>query len=144
MIALVIFTGSYLYITENTKKPEDVERPVKHVADLDRDLSQNMKEIPNGFFIEPLPELGIQAKSVILINTQNGDILYNKNIDKSLPVASMSKIMTELLVLEAIREKNLLGHTSFYQRLCLCYFQSPRICFGSFNKGTTLYRTRVI
>lgn len=38
VIALVIFTGSYLYITENTKKPEDVERPVKHVADLDRDL----------------------------------------------------------------------------------------------------------
>ncbi len=112
VIALFIFTGSYLYITENTKQPDDIERPVKQMAGLDRDFIMNLKEIQDGFFIEPLPELGIQAKSVILINTQNGDILYNKNIDQSLPVASMSKIMTELIVLEAIRENKISWNTA--------------------------------
>jgi serine-type D-Ala-D-Ala carboxypeptidase (penicillin-binding protein 5/6) len=112
VMALILMSGSYLYKSEKTSPLDDVERPVRQVAYIDRDLSQNMKEIQKGFFIEPLPELGIQAKSVILINTQNGDILYNKNIDQSLPVASMSKIMTELLVLEAIHENKISWSTA--------------------------------
>jgi serine-type D-Ala-D-Ala carboxypeptidase (penicillin-binding protein 5/6) len=112
VIALFIFTGSYIYIQENTKQPDDVERPVNQMASMNRDISKNMKEIQDGFFIDPLPEMGIQAKSVILVNTQNGDILYDKNIDQALPVASMSKIMTELLVLEAIQATKINWNTA--------------------------------
>ena len=56
---------------------------------------------------EHLPNLGVHSKSVILMNAQTGGILYNKNINEPLPTASMSKMMTELLVLEAIHDHKL-------------------------------------
>ncbi len=54
--------------------------------------------------IKALPNLGLQAEAAILIHAEDGDILYDKNIDQSLPIASMSKIMSELLLLEAIEK----------------------------------------
>jgi len=46
----------------------------------------------------------IKAKSAILVDEKTGKILYEKNADKSLPPASMSKIMTEYLVWEAVKK----------------------------------------
>ena len=48
--------------------------------------------------------LGIQAKAAILIDGDTGKILYEKNTKVSLPVASMTKMMTEYLVMEAIEK----------------------------------------
>jgi D-alanyl-D-alanine carboxypeptidase (penicillin-binding protein 5/6) len=44
----------------------------------------------------------IEAESAILIEAKTGKILFQKNEDIQLPPASMSKMMTEYLVLEAI------------------------------------------
>lgn len=44
----------------------------------------------------------ISAESAILIDANTGRILYEKRADEMLPPASMSKMMTEYLVLEAI------------------------------------------
>lgn len=46
--------------------------------------------------------LGINAKGAILVEASTGKILYGKNADDLLPIASMAKIMTAYLVLEAI------------------------------------------
>ncbi|MCJ7843135.1 D-alanyl-D-alanine carboxypeptidase [Lederbergia sp. NSJ-179] len=62
------------------------------------------KTVPKGI---TLPELGIQAKSVILLDAGTGHVLYEKNKELALPPASMSKIMTELLVLEAIENQGI-------------------------------------
>lgn len=48
--------------------------------------------------------ISINASSAIIIEESTGTILYGKNIDEKLPVASMAKVMTEYLVLEAIKE----------------------------------------
>lgn len=48
--------------------------------------------------------LGITAEAAILLDADTGKILYAKNIDVVLGVASMSKMMTEYLLLEAIAE----------------------------------------
>lgn len=48
--------------------------------------------------------LGITAEAAILLDAETGKILYAKNIDVVLGVASMSKMMTEYLLLEAIDE----------------------------------------
>lgn len=45
---------------------------------------------------------GINAKAAILIDGNTGKILYEKNTEVSLPVASMTKMMTEFLVMDAI------------------------------------------
>ncbi len=48
--------------------------------------------------------LDIEAESAILIDAETGEILFAKNADMKLPPASMTKMMTEYLVLEAINE----------------------------------------
>lgn len=44
----------------------------------------------------------IQAKAAILVDANTGKILYAKNIDEKLPPASMTKLMTEYLVMKAL------------------------------------------
>lgn len=46
----------------------------------------------------------IDAESAILVDGDTGDILYSRHADLKLPPASMTKMMTEYLVLEAISE----------------------------------------
>lgn len=47
-------------------------------------------------------ELVDNAKSAVLIERDTGTVLYNKNSDEMLPPASMTKIMTMLLIMESI------------------------------------------
>jgi len=49
--------------------------------------------------------LNIRAKAAILVHADSGKILYAQNPDELLPTASMAKMMTEYLVLEAIGEQ---------------------------------------
>lgn len=51
----------------------------------------------------PVPD----CRSAILIEAQTGQVLYEQNADESLPPASVTKIMTLLLVMEAIEEGRL-------------------------------------
>lgn len=46
--------------------------------------------------------LGLKAEAAVIIDAKSGKILYEKNADKVLGIASMSKMMTEYMVLEAI------------------------------------------
>lgn len=49
----------------------------------------------------------IDCKSAVLMEAKTGEILYEKNADESLPPASVTKIMTLLLIMEAIQEGKL-------------------------------------
>ncbi|WP_405098154.1 D-alanyl-D-alanine carboxypeptidase family protein [Oceanobacillus sp. FSL H7-0719] len=48
--------------------------------------------------------LDLNAESAILVDGDTGKVLYAKNAEVALPPASMTKMMTEYLVLEAIAE----------------------------------------
>lgn len=48
--------------------------------------------------------LGIHVDGAILIDADSGKILYEENADTPLGIASMSKMMTEYLLFEAIKE----------------------------------------
>lgn len=47
-------------------------------------------------------DLGLDCKSAILIEASTGKVLYEQNADEALPPASVTKVMTLLLVMEAI------------------------------------------
>lgn len=49
-------------------------------------------------------QFDVEAESAILIEVTTGKVLFEKNADLALPPASMSKMMTEYLILEAIKE----------------------------------------
>ena len=47
-------------------------------------------------------DLGLTCKSAVLMEASSGEILYSHNMDEALPPASVTKVMTLLLVMEAI------------------------------------------
>ncbi len=48
------------------------------------------------------PQFQVNAKAAILIESETGTVLYSFNENEPLPIASITKIMTMLLVMEAI------------------------------------------
>ena len=59
------------------------------------------------FAAEKSTELAADAKSAILIERDTGSILYDKNSHEKLPPASMTKIMTMILIMEALEQNKL-------------------------------------
>ena len=63
--------------------------------------------------VNPESTLASNAKSAILIEAKTGKILYEKNSHEKLAPASMTKIMSMLLIIEAIEE----GHLSWNEMI---------------------------
>lgn len=53
-------------------------------------------------FAEGNTDLGLNAKSAILMEKSTGNILYESNPDERLPIASVTKVITMLLIMEAV------------------------------------------
>ena len=51
-----------------------------------------------------ITDLGLSAQSVILVEASSGSVLYENNSDEKLPPASITKVMTLLLIYEAVRD----------------------------------------
>ena len=49
--------------------------------------------------------LHLNATSAVLMEASTGTVLYEQNADEQLPPASITKIMTLLLVMEALEEE---------------------------------------
>ena len=60
-----------------------------------------------GAFAETKADLAPNSKSAILLDFDTGKILYSKNDNEVLPPASMTKIMSMLLIMERIDNKTL-------------------------------------
>lgn len=56
---------------------------------------------------EGAPNLGIDARAAILIEADSGEVLYEMMPDEQVPIASVTKIMTMLLIMEAVDNGNL-------------------------------------
>lgn len=100
LMITLFMTACYAY-----SAPE--EEPIQPKLHQQMIYSLTYKSFPKWSLVEPLTDLPLQAKAAFLINSATGDILFDKNADESLPIASMSKIMTELIVLEAIEKGTL-------------------------------------
>lgn len=59
--------------------------------------------LPNQTKAAENDELGLDSGAVMLVDVNNGQVVYEKNADELLGVASMSKMMTEYIVLESIK-----------------------------------------
>ena len=67
------------------EKKENLEEDFNQVEKNDKDLNNGL-------------ELASNAKSAIMIETSTGKIIYEKNVDEKLPMASMTKMMTYYLL----------------------------------------------
>lgn len=59
-------------------------------------------------YVNAEEELAKNAKSAILVEASTGTILYEKNKDEKLAVASLTKMMAQLLILEEVEKGNLI------------------------------------
>lgn len=63
-------------------------------------------------YVQAADSLDITGESAIVVDSETGKILYSKNPDMALPPASMTKMMTEYLVLEAIENGDISWDTT--------------------------------
>lgn len=56
-------------------------------------------------------QLNLNVKSAIAIDSKTGQLLYGKNINQVLPIASMTKLVTTYLTLQAVKEQKLSWNT---------------------------------
>lgn len=59
------------------------------------------------FFMVKADQININAKSAILIDQNTGKVLFKQNENEKLPIASMTKIMSMLLIMEQIDKGNI-------------------------------------
>lgn len=45
--------------------------------------------------------LSLQSRAAIVMNAETGEVLYSKNPDRTMPIASITKLMTAMVVLDA-------------------------------------------
>lgn len=43
----------------------------------------------------------LQSRSALIVRADNGEVLYRKNVDRDMPIASITKLMTAMIVLDA-------------------------------------------
>ncbi len=73
-------------------------------------------------------ELGeLDCKSAILIEADTGTVLFEQDSDRGLPPASVTKIMTLLLVMEAIKEGRLAWEQTVYASANACSMGGSQI-----------------
>lgn len=60
------------------------------------------KESTNTTTIKAIPQFQVDAKAAVLVEAETGTMVYSFNENETLPIASITKIMTMLLVMEAI------------------------------------------
>ena len=53
------------------------------------------------FSVPSYAQISVSAESAVLMCMENGEVLYSKNADKQMSMASTTKIMTSLIALEA-------------------------------------------
>jgi len=74
-------------------------------AQAENDVGDGALDVTQGNGIESVKDtLALDCRSAILMEASTGAVLYEQNADEALPPASVTKIMTLLLVMEAIDE----------------------------------------
>ena len=57
---------------------------------------------------EPYPMPSVSARSAILMNPENGDVYFEKNADEPMGMASTTKLMTALVVLDSMDPEDII------------------------------------
>ena len=57
-------------------------------------------------------QVDLNAKAAVAVNYKDGNVIYAKNANQSLPIASMTKLLTVYLTLKAIKEKKISWDTT--------------------------------
>ena len=104
ILALGVFTGIRWYEVDQATEPSALD-----TLEIARLKGQMMVNYPDRYeVIKPLPykipqqDLDVWAESAIIINADNGNVLYEKKADEVIPPASMTKLFAMYVVDEEV------------------------------------------
>lgn len=98
-ILTYVFFGTYCYSFKNSKVAEPSINQIEDFFASPISKSAELKFLPYDVIF---PELNINAKSCIIIDTSNACILYEKNADEIIPPASMTKLVVMYIVFQEV------------------------------------------
>ncbi|MGD0031207.1 serine hydrolase [Paenibacillus illinoisensis] len=55
-------------------------------------------------YVPPVDSLGLNVRSAVLMEVSTGEVLLNVNANEAMPPASMTKMMTEYIVAEQVKQ----------------------------------------
>ena len=87
VMGCALILGTFIAIDKNLPKQEPIELETVNDSPV-----QDQQKAP----------FQVEAKSAILIDADTGEVLFQQNCHEELPLASVTKVMTMLLVMEAV------------------------------------------
>lgn len=97
--------ASLLSRTKKLKEIEEIE--IQDAASYRLQVTNNFKVSP--IKISEVPEPEVNAKSAILLDMETDKIMFAKNSNEKLPIASISKIFTALAVADKLSPDEIVG-----------------------------------
>ena len=91
LLALAFDSAQGRGLRMTTAQPENA---VQTAAELDETVQPTAAQ----------PELTLNCRAACLIDQNTGTVLYEKNADQQMPIASITKVMTLLLTFEAVED----------------------------------------
>lgn len=95
----------------NNEQRIKLEKTLKEIT-LGQEVSKNYqkksKKINGIEKVVNYNEISLSANAALFIDKKSGEIIYEKNIDKKLPIASLTKLMTAIIAIENIKEDEIL------------------------------------
>ena len=103
--AVLFITGvvTVLFATGSIRKKNKAIQPISYPKSMQEEKKEQVADKGQG----DGAALPITAKSAVLIENSSGRILYEKNKDKEVIPASITKIMTLLLIFDALDERKI-------------------------------------
>lgn len=107
MLNKIVFSIAAVAVTVMLIPAVTKEKSVLDTPQVLGTQTEKIEEKQENFFIKSSPELAenlelpvLTAKAALAFDLDSGAILYTKNFDQELPVASLTKLMTALVVVE--------------------------------------------
>lgn len=82
-------------VASKTKKSVDIKQQA--IASARRDVQVSRVNASPVNLASP----GVQSAAVMILNQQTGEVMYERNADNVVPIASITKLMTAMVVLDA-------------------------------------------
>lgn len=102
-IVCITLILSCLFVRVDVFAEEEQEQPTAQEQSEDQEQSAEEGGEPEEGD-EPRPAVEVSAPSVILMEASTGTVIYEKDADTARPPASVTKVMTMLLIFDALEE----------------------------------------
>lgn len=95
-LAKISRTGKISQVAKYAAKPVIMAAPIVATANIRPQTATEIHQAAN-----IVSALSVESRAALVMNSATGEVLYSKNTEQTLPIASITKLMTVMVVLDA-------------------------------------------